>query len=214
MTNIDEIIEGIDQRLDATNQAREAVLALSRHIVQKASAVIRAAHRHEWEVAATTLDEATALVAQMRQQTEAQQELFWAGYTQDALKEYAEAHLTLALIREGPLPTPRAILVEEAAYLNGLAEAASELRRHILDLVRRDDYAQAGRLLNVMEEIYSRLITIDYPHAITQNLRRTTDQLRGVLERTRGDLTLTMKQHELQHALAQFEARATEKRNG
>ena len=212
MNNLDAIIERIDQHLESKNAAREEVLALSRRIVQHASGVIRAAHRHEWADARATLDDAAGLVAQMHGQTADQSELYWAGYTQDALKEYAEAHLTLALIEDTALPTPESIQVEEAAYLNGLAEAASELRRHILDLVRHNDYDTANRLLEKMEEIYSRLITIDYPHAITQNLRRTTDQLRGVLERTRGDLTLTMKQEELKHALRAVERSITESR--
>ncbi len=207
MDNIDDILQAIDGRLDAKNRVREEALSVSRRVVQNASKVIRAAHRREWEEAAHLLAETATLAEAMNEQTLALPDLYWTGYVQDAQKEYAEAHLTLALLRNHPLPDPTAIGVEDASYLNGLAEAASELRRYILDLVRHNHLEEADGLLESMEEVYSRLITVDYPHAITNNLRRTTDQLRGVLERTRGDVTVAMKQQELKEALRSLDAR-------
>ncbi len=127
--------------------------------------------------------------------------LLHAGYTQDALKEYAEAHLTLALVRGASLPTAEELQVEPAAYLNGLAEAASELRRYVLDALRKGDTGDCERLLGAMDEVYSLLVTVDYPDAVTGGLRRTTDALRAVLERTRGDLTVSLRQEQLLAAL-------------
>ncbi|MDQ4078573.1 MAG: haloacid dehalogenase [Chloroflexota bacterium] len=210
MDNIDEILQGIDERLEQKNAVREGALSVSRRVVQHASKVIRAVHRHEWEEAQALLQDTATLVEEISEQTGTASDLYWTGYVQDAQKEYAEAHLTLALVRQTALPLPKEIGVEDAAYLNGLAEAASELRRYILDLVRHNELVEADRLLDSMEEVYSRLITIDYPHAITNNLRRTTDQLRGVLERTRGDVTVAMKQQELKEALRGVEARLAE----
>jgi translin len=203
-------LQGIDGRLAEKHQVREAALSESRRVVQQASKVIRAVHRHEWDEARKLLEEADTLVRQMREKTEHAADLYWSGYVQDAHKEYAEAHLTLALVREASLPGPQEIGVEDAAYLNGLAEAASELRRYILDLVRHSELGEADRLLEAMEEVYGRLIAIDYPHAITDNLRRTTDSLRGVLERTRGDVTVAMRQQVLQEALRSLESRLQE----
>ncbi len=210
MDNLDDILQGIDSRLAEKHRVREGALSESRRVVQHASKVIRAVHRHEWDEAQALLDEANTLVRQMREKTEHAADLYWSGYVQDAHKEFAEAHLTLALVRETRLPSPEEIGVEDAAYLNGLAEAASELRRYILDLVRHSELAEADRLLEAMEEVYSRLIAIDYPHAITDNLRRTTDSLRGVLERTRGDVTVAMRQQTLQEALRSLESRLQE----
>jgi translin len=133
--------------------------------------------------------------------------IFHAGYSQDAFKEYAEAHLTFALVRNLPLPTAAEIQVEPAAYLNGLGEAASELRRYLLDSLRRGDTGDCERLLNAMDEVYSLLVTVDYPDAVTGGLRRTADALRAVLERTRGDLTATLRQDQLIAALRQVEER-------
>ncbi len=207
MSNLDEILQRLDERLEAKNAVREQALNLSRHVIQQASRVIRALHRQEWAEAQAMLDATGALVAEMNETTRHVPDLYWTGYVQDAQKEFTEAHLMLAMVLQGPLPAPEGIGVEDAAYLHGMAEAASELRRYILDRVRHNQLSEANTLLENMEEVYSRLIAIDYPHAITNNLRRTTDVLRSVLERTRGDLTVAMKQHDLQQALRSVEAR-------
>jgi translin len=127
-----------------------------------------------------------------------------AGYTQDALKEFAEANIVYALVGDEPLPEPEAIGVEYAAYLNGLGEAAGELRRRCLDIIRHAHSDEAERLLAAMDDIYSLLVTVDYPDAITGGLRRTTDMVRGVTERTRGDITTSLRQYQLQEALRRF----------
>jgi translin len=134
-------------------------------------------------------------------------DVYHAGYTQDALKELAEAHITRAVILQEPLPAPEALQVEYAAYLNGLAEAAGELRRFALDALRRGDVSSAERTLGHMDDIYSVLITVDFSDAITGGLRRNTDMVRGVLERTRGDVTTAVRQEAMRAALEQFEQR-------
>ena len=134
-------------------------------------------------------------------------DLYYAGYTQDAMKEYVEACITYAIIYEEPWPTPKALGVESAAYLQGMAEAVGELRRRILDIIRRGQLEEGERILAVMEEIYSVLVTVDFPNALTGGLRRLTDMVRGVLERTRGDLTMAIRQEALRRALEEFESR-------
>ncbi|MGD8624540.1 MAG: haloacid dehalogenase, partial [Anaerolineae bacterium] len=129
------------------------------------------------------------------------------GYTQDALKEYVEAQVVHAFIRDGELPAPADLGVEPAAYLKGLAEAASEMRRHSLDLMRQNRLARAEELLAIMDDVYSQLITVDFPDAVTGGLRRTTDMLRGVVQRTRGDLTTAFRQEMMRQALHDFEER-------
>lgn len=132
-------------------------------------------------------------------------DLYHAGYTQSALKEYAEANIVLALITEDRLPDPDVLGVDFIPYLGGLGEAAGELRRRILDIIRHGRQQEAERLLDYMDEIYGLLVTIDFPDALTNNLRRTTDMVRGVTERTRGDLTTSFQQGELKRALESVE---------
>ena len=203
-----DIVAAIDVRLEQKDRVREEVLILSRKVVQHASKAIRAVHRRQFEEADALLREAGALVERIKALAGAHPDILFAGYTQDAQKEYAEAHLTRAFVTGARLPTPEALGVGDAPYLNALGEAASELRRAILDRIRRgESLAEAERWLQIMEEVYSHLQTVDYPHAITNNLRRTTDALRAVLERTRGDVTTAVRQQALRQALADFERR-------
>jgi translin len=162
-------------------------------------------HREEYSKAEELLSEAEKLVETLKADLEPYPDLYHAGYTQSALKEYAEAIITLQLISGNELPAPDAMGMDYVPWLNGLAEAAGELRRRTLDILRHDSLAEAERLLEMMDEIYGLLVTIDFPDALTNNLRRTTDMVRGVTERTRGDITTSFQQRELKRALEAVE---------
>jgi translin len=195
------------QELDAKHTARERALVDSRALIRTCANTIRAVHRHEFEQAATMLEEAGAASARLTADLRDWPELYWAGYVQDAQKEYAEASATYRAVRGEPLPLPSEIGVAAPAYLNGLGEAVGELRRYVLDSLRRDDLEVCEALLQVMDDVYGMLVTLDYPDAVTSGLRRTTDGVRGILERTRGDLTVSVRQRALQAALRQVEER-------
>ncbi|GAC1538327.1 MAG: haloacid dehalogenase [Herpetosiphon sp.] len=191
--------------LDQLNRAREMALSVSRSLVRQAAHTIRALHRREWDEAERLAGLASASVGALREQLRPYPGLFHAGYVQDAFKEFVEARLLQAMVRNQSLPTNEDLEVEPAAYLNGMAEAASELRRYLLDALRSGvvlaDRPEYERLLAVMDEVYTLLVTVDYPDAVTGGLRRSTDALRAVLERTRGDLTLSIQQAQLLAAM-------------
>lgn len=201
MTDLDTIAQKIMIALEAKNAAREQALTISRKVIQHSALTIRAAHRAEFEESAKLLALAREAAQQMRAIAQAHPDLYYAGYVQDALKEFAEASIVNALAQRQALPDPDELGVEYAAYLNGMGEAAGELRRHALDLIRHGRAQEAEAILQWMEDIFSVLVTIDFPDAITGGLRRTADMVRGVLERTRGDVTMTIKQEELKAAL-------------
>jgi translin len=188
-------------RLEAVNAAREQALADTRQLVRLSANTIRAVHRGEFTEADNLLAQARTKHTGLQAYRTAFPQLYWAGYVQDAQKEYAEARLVRALIGGGPLPTPGELEIEEAVYLNGLGEAAGELRRHLLDVLRAGNVTAAETTLALMDDIFGLLVTVDYPDAVTYGLRRTTDLVRGVLERSRGDLTLTAQQMRLEAAL-------------
>jgi translin len=212
---LDPLVDRIRAAFEAKNAARDQALQRSRELIRYCANTIRAVHRqppggagpNERREAAELLATARATAGQLLADLAPYPDLLHAGYTQDAIKEYAEAAAVVALVAGEPLPAPEALGVDFAPYLNGLAEAASELRRRALDVMRHGHTAEAERLLGAMDEIYSRLITIDFPDALTGGLRRTTDQLRAVLERTRGDVTNSMRQDQLVSALREFETR-------
>jgi translin len=169
--------------------AREVTLAASRRTIQACASAIRAVHREEFARAEELIGEAAASIAVADDAVAAHPDIRHGGYLADAKKEYAEAWLTLAFVRGDPIPSPDAIDVDVPPYLNGLAEAASELRRLTLDCLRADRLERAEELLGIMDDVYALLITVDFPDGLTGGLRRTTDALRAVIERTRGDLT-------------------------
>ncbi|NWF70188.1 MAG: haloacid dehalogenase [Chloroflexi bacterium] len=212
----EHISETIRAAFAAKNSARDTAINRSRELIRLCSECIRAIHRQEWTAAETRLTALRTAADELRAGVTEYPDLLYSGYTQDALKEVVEAFATYAVIRQQPLPPPAELGIEGAAYINGMAEAATELRRFILDILRREDAhsAEAERLLDWMDTIYDSLVTFDFPDAITGDLRRRTDAVRGVLERTRGDLTHSLRQQKLQDALARFEARVLQDHDG
>lgn len=209
MNELNAITQQIRARMSEKDATRDAAVRRSREVIRLCSECIRAIHRSEWAEADTKLDAIRTAAQDMREGVAGYPDLYHSGYTQDALKEVVEAFLTSAMIRQQPLPTPEALQVEDSTYLNGMAEAATELRRYILDIMRQKAMRvdEAERLLAWMDAVYDELVTFDFPDAITGGLRRQTDVVRGVLERTRGDLTTSLRQLMLQEALQRFEAR-------
>jgi translin len=203
------ISEGLRAEFTARTSVRDAAITRSRELIRYCAECIRAVHRREWDAADAKLVLVTQAADDLRALVAQYPELYHSGYTQDALKEVVEAHVMNAIIRALPLPTPADLAVPASTYINGLAEAATELRRFILDIMRRDDSdsAEAERLLSWMDAIYDELVTFDFPDAITGDLRRRTDTVRGVLERTRGDLTTSLREERLRAALEAFEGR-------
>ncbi|HEY7833946.1 MAG TPA: hypothetical protein VIG30_10280 [Ktedonobacterales bacterium] len=193
--------------LATKHNARERALPRSRAAIRLCANAIRAAHRDEFDQAKKLLTEAGGLLRDMASDLRSHQDIFYAGFVADAQKEYAEAALTSALIRREPLPVPDELGVEWAPYLNGLGESVGELRRYVLDRLRRGEIEGCEALLADMDEIYALLITLDYPDAITGNLRRTTDSVRGILEKTRGDLTVGLSQARLNATMTRVEER-------
>ena len=209
MNNLGAVCEEIRADLELRNAARDQAIGASRRLIRHCSACIRAIHRRDWAQADARLAEVAAGARELKKAVRDFPELSSSGYTQDALKEVVEAHITRAIIRGDALPSASELGVESATYLKGLAEAATELRRFILDIMRRQaaHSQEAERLLQAMDAIYDQLVAFDFPDALTRGLRRQTDVVRGVLERTRGDLTQSLRQQQLQSALAQLERR-------
>ena len=207
MQELDLIADKVRKNFEAKNAARDAALAASRELIRHCALSIRATHRGEYAEAAQLLARTREIAAQMKGSVAAYPDLYFTGYVQYALKEMAEAHIVHALITDASakIPDPDALGVDYAAYLNGLGEAAGELRRYALDIVRHGSSERCETVLAAMEDIYSLLVTMDFPDALTGGLRRTTDMVRGVLERTRGDLTVAARQEKLEKTLHEFE---------
>jgi len=207
--NLTSIAEQIRLSFSAKDAAREKALPLCRDVIRYCSQAIRAIHRQEFNPAKEMLGSARKLLDELEQIITSCSELGSVGAVRDAQKEFAEGSITLALVIGKSFPSPDELGVDAAAYLNGLGEAVGELRRYLLDSMRQGDLSRGEELLSAMDDIYSVLVTMDFPDAITGGLRRTTDMVRGVLEKTRSDLTLTIRQKGLENKLAQFNEKST-----
>jgi translin len=200
--NLDQISEEVRVRFDHRMDARERALPAARRAIRSCANAIRAIHRSEWEQAHRLMDRAKEAIDEGVSAARDHPEIRFAGYLQDAQKEYAEARITEAVVTGvSQLPTPEELGVEDAPFLNGMAEAIGEGRRHILDLLRHGEVDRGEAILSAMDDIYYVLVSMDYPDAITMNLRRSTDVARSLIEKTRGDLSIAIVQRQLRDAL-------------
>lgn len=204
---LEALLDAVRVDFSAKHQAREHALKLCREVIRFSALAIRALHRGELDEATGLIQEAKARLKEVGTALSDHPDVYHAGFVHDAQKEFVEATLTLAIIRGESAPMPAALGCSSAAYLNGMGEAAGELRRSALDVLRRGDVQRAERFLEAMDEIYGVLVSIDYPDAMTGGLRRTTDVVRNILEKTRGDLTVASRQYALEQRLQVFQER-------
>jgi translin len=203
--NLDNYADKIRADLEKKDSAREKVLPLCRELIRYASITIRAIHRQEFDEAKKLLEEGRKVRELLAEAVADWDELRYHGFVRDAQKEYTEANSVFALVTGLPLPDPDDLNVDYTAYLNGLGDTVGELRRYILDSMRHGDLSHCEETLSAMDDIYTTLVTMDFPDAITGGLRHTTDQVRGILEKTRGDITLAVRQKELESKLNEFQ---------
>jgi translin len=209
-SRLESIGDEVCSHFAVVDGAREKGLKLSRDSIRYSANAIRAVHRGEYDQARELIKSSQACIEDMGEALANHGELLYGGFVHNGQKEYAEACITLALVHGDALPEPGELGVHYAAYLNGLAEAAGELRRHLLDTLRGGNVSRCEEILESMDDIYSLLVTIDFHDALTGGLRRSTDMVRGVLERTRGDLTIALRQRELERKLESFEGKLSE----
>lgn len=210
LTGLDEIVEGLREHFDALDRAREEAYVLSRQVVRASSVVIKYTHRQEFDAAREQLAEARELTHRMLAALADAPELRYGGFVHDSEKEYCEAAMVSAALTGQPLPTPEELGVYGPAWINGLSEVVGELRRHVLDLIRTDRAAEAEEYLKAMENIYQTILSFDYPNAISQGLRGRSDAARGLVERTRGDLTNALQAGRLERRMKELEAKIGE----
>ena len=203
--HLSQIGTAVIDELTQRNRDREPALSVSREVLRFSANAIRAVHRGDFDDARELIAKGAARLQDAEHIRMSSPQIFNAGFMNDARKEFTEANVTLAVISGADIPTPGDLGVDAAAYINGMAEVIGELRRYILDALRREEVGRCQELMDLMDEIYGVLVTVDFPEAVTGGLRRNTDAMRGVLKRTRGDLTMALRQHRLEARLAQWE---------
>ncbi|CAJ38123.1 haloacid dehalogenase [Methanocella arvoryzae] len=201
---IEEICDRIRARFDAMDKAREQSLALSRKITRNSGDAIKAIHRGEWDQSAKLIDETRSLVLQVNDILRDFPDIYYSGYVGNAQTEYAEVSILNAVLHGENIPSPDELQVDYAAYLNGVGDTIGELRRHILDQIRTGRPEEGEKYLDLMDELYTELMSFDYPDAITHGLRKKTDVARSLIERTRGEITNALQIKDLKDAMGSF----------
>jgi translin len=194
------------RRFDEKMRAREEALPAARQAIRSSANAIRAIHRGDADEARRLMEEARSALDAGETAVGDHPDVRHAGFLHDGQKEYAEARLTEAVVKGADLPGPDELRVTVPAYLNGMAEAIGEARRAVLDRLRAGEVSRAEELLQAMDDLFDLLVTIDYPDAITGHLRRSTDVARSIIEKTRGDLSVSIVQKDLRDALERHAA--------
>lgn len=208
--NFESLSDVIRESFERKNKIRDEALSQSRNLTRHAARAIRAIHREDEELAQEHLAEADKLASALREGLSEDPDLYFSGYAQDALKEYCEAYLTVATILNQDWPTPKDLNVEYATYLNGMSEVVGEIRRRIMDIMRQGHSQEVERLLDVMDDIYAQLVTMDFPDALTYGLRRRTDIARSIIERTQADVTVSYRQQQLEKRISDLSAQLSQ----
>lgn len=205
METVKDICDLIRTRFDAMDNAREGALAASRKITRYSGDSIKAIHRGEWEQAEKLISETSGLNGFLHDSLKEFPEVYYSGYVEDAQAEFAEVSILYAVLRGKDLPTPESLRVENAAYLKGMGDTVGELRRYILDLIRKGRPEDGEKYLDIMDEFYVEMMSFDYPEAIMHGLRKKVDAARSLIERTRGDLTNALEIKRLHESMGRFE---------
>ena len=200
--DFESLSDRIRESFERQNKIRDEALSQSRNLIRYSARAIRAIHREDTKLAYEFLDQADSLATDLREGLSQDPDLYFSGYAQDAFKEYCEAHLTVATILNEHWPSPEDLNVEYATYLNGMSEVVGELRRRIMDIMREGHSQEVERLLEVMDDIYAQLVTMDFPDPLTYGLRRRTDIARSIIERTQADVTVSYRQQELEKRIS------------
>lgn len=203
----ESIFDGIRKEIEEDDKVRERSLPLARSAVRKCSESIKLSHRGEYQAARKSLEDANELITQAKVEMEKSVFLDKSRILDTAYQELAEAMNVLSILENNMLSTPEVFDIPSRAYLTGLADTIGEIRRATLEKLRNDDVTKATQYLSLMENIFEELTSFDFPNALVPDLRRKCDVARGIIERTRADVTTAVRQNRLIREIGAFEER-------
>jgi translin len=210
-TVLEDISALIRENFEAKDRVREDGLKISREVVRECRTATFALHGQDFEKANNSIKAAGKALEKLDILFKGHDDIYYAGFVEHAQQEYSEVSVLSSLLNEGGapknIPSPDELRVEYAAYLNGLGDVVGELRRHVLDLIRKESLEKAEVFLGIMENIHAMLMDFDYPDAITRGLRRKTDVSRALIEKTRGDFVNAVSQKKLETAMLNLKSR-------
>jgi translin len=203
MKNLEKIIDKIEKSIDDKDRIREKALRHSREIIINCRKAIQLIHQGQTEKAKMHLRKASAKLASLYDITGNYPELFHAGYVENAAQEFVEAKCLLNIIQGKNLPDPDKLQTTYSSYLLGLCDVVGELRRKSLDSILVGSAEEANKYLKLMENIYDAIIKFDYPSSLVP-IKRKQDQVRGIIEKTRGELAVASCERRIEFHTDEF----------
>ncbi len=179
---IKDVVEDSKAYLDERDTLREEAIKLSRRIIKTSGWAITEVHKGNLRGALEYLRECEEKTRMLLEMLRNYPDLLYTGLVYNSVSEYVEAKLFLEIIRGEPLPSPQDLGVPIVPYLQGLGDVVGELKRLALELVRREEYEYAWKLLSISEAIYLELRGLDYPDALLPGIRHKADVARRIVD--------------------------------
>ncbi|MCK5414402.1 MAG: haloacid dehalogenase [Thermoplasmata archaeon] len=192
MDNLDEIAADLEAYLDEKDRVREDMLRRSREILKLSARTIAAMHRGAF-VDGDVL-RINDMAKELKKDLQDHKDIWHSGALENALQEAAEAAIVHSMLKGERLPHPDDLSVTIPAYLLGLCDSVGELRRFTLTALKDGRNEDAERNLVSMDRIYETVSQYHYPKAIVP-VKVKQDQIRGIIERTRGDVAMAIAGH-------------------
>jgi translin len=197
---LEDLVKRGAEELRLRDKALDTVMARARRARILSKQAILKLHTDEKSEAKKRLEEASSLIVKMNEIIKKNPELARFDQVSAAKEEYSEASIIMSLMKSGEFPDPTELGVPITSYLLGLGDVPGELRRQALDALRVGNMETAEARLSMMEEIYLSLMTMEEA-PLLKGLRRKMDITRGVIERTRSEVTAEAGRRKLRESV-------------
>ncbi|NVM43923.1 MAG: translin family protein [Candidatus Lokiarchaeota archaeon] len=201
---LNKIFSELSETLDKLDQDREKILKLSRMIIRDCSIAIKNIHRKDFDQYHQKLQNVKKSHNELLDLVNNNPGVF-LKHLKTPEQEYAEAVAFYSIISKESLPLPSELNIMPLNYALGLADVIGELRRYALDNIRNSIVKDLNYILENMDDIYTHLFSMDYPSGLTQDLRHKTDQARSIIEKTRGDVSISLQMSDLKKCMQESE---------
>ncbi|MFX1321058.1 MAG: hypothetical protein ACFFAQ_05365 [Promethearchaeota archaeon] len=194
------IFSELTESLDKLDLDREEILKISRIIIRECSIAIKSIHRKEfdqYEIKMQLVKNNHEKLVSLVNKTPG---IFYK-YLKTPEQEYAEAVSFYSIILKKKVPSPHEMKIDPLNFALGLADVVGELRRYALDNIRDSQVKDLNEILESMDDIYSNLFSLDYPSGLIQDLRQKTDRARLIIEKTRGDISISLQMNDLKRCI-------------
>ena len=183
MSRLDKSVKNIMVLLRKQEKAQDELLVLTRELIRDCSMAIKSIHNKEMREAESRVKNAESLLNKVRGIDKDFEYL-----TLQAYQEYAEAKVLLAIIERKEIPGYGELKIPFKAYLLGLLDCIGELRREMLEELKRGNKQDAEYYFESMSDVYEATLPVRFSNSLLPNFRRKQDVGRLQVENARSEL--------------------------